>query len=194
MKTMTLDTLRASLLATFLFAGAVQAQTSDLPDPGILPDHPLYFMTSMSESIGTFFTFGDVEEAERALTLSEKRLAEAHAFAVQGKPDEAARAVERYREKLALALDEAEEARAEGDDADDVLADVSEKTPGHQAVLAEVYERVPEQARPGIERAMQASERGHSRAKRMTDRPRGRPDSPGRGPPRGPGPRQGPPG
>lgn len=188
MKKMAIDAVRVTLLATFLFAGAVQAQTSELPDPGMLPDHPLYFMTSMSEGIGTFFTFGDVSESERALELSEKRLAEAHALAVQGKPEAAERAVERYREQLDRALAEAEEARANGDDADEVLTDVSEKTSRHQAVLADVYETVPEQARPGIERAMQASKRGHSQARKAMAAPRGRPDAPGRGHSRGQGP------
>lgn len=193
MKTMAIHALRASLLATFLFAGAAQAQTNDLPDPGTLPDDPMYFMTSMSESIGTLFTFGDANEAERALELSEKRLAEARALAAQGKPEAAGRAVERYREQLDRALAEAEEARSNGEDADDVLADVSERTPRHQAVLAEVYEKVPEQARPGIERAMEASERGRAQARKGRAAPRGRPDAPGRGHTRGRGPRQDPP-
>lgn len=196
-KTVAISTLHVPLLATLLFAGAVQAQTSDppdsaqtsdLPDPWLLPDHPLYFVTSMSEGVGTFFTFGDANEAERALELSEKRLAEAHALAAQGKPEAAERAVERYQAQLDRALTEAEEAREKGEDPDEILTQVSEKTLKHQAVLADVYERVPEQARPAIERAMQASKRGHAQAGKARDSSRGRPDSPGRANPRGEGP------
>lgn len=147
----------------------------------------------MTEGIGTLFTFGDANEAGRALELSERRLAEARALAGQGKPEAAGRAVERYREQLDRALAEAEEARANGEDADEVLTVVSEKAPGHQAVLAEVREKVPEQARPGIERAMEASKRGHAQARKGRAAPRGRRGSPARGNARGRGPRQGPP-
>ncbi|MDT8436265.1 MAG: DUF5667 domain-containing protein [Gemmatimonadota bacterium] len=47
-----------------------------------------FFLKSMSESIGTFFTVGEVNKAERALQLSEKRLAEARARAADGKSEE----------------------------------------------------------------------------------------------------------
>lgn len=184
MKPITTRALAAPLLVAFLFAGlfagAAHAQARDLPDPGMLPDHPLYFAKSISEGVGTLFTFGEVNEAERALKLSEKRLAEARALAVDGKPEEAEKALERYEAQLDRALTRAAQARANGDDVDDVLSDVSEATSRHQAVLAEVYEKVPEQARPGIERAMEASQRGHAQANQARSGARGRPDAPGR--------------
>lgn len=194
MKRMATNAVAVPLLATFLLAGAARSQTSDRVDPGMLPDHPMYFIKSMSESIGTFFTFGEVNKAERALQLSEKRLAEARTLAANGKPEEAEKAAERYQVQLDRALTKAGQARANGDDADDVLTAVSEATPRHQAVLAEVYEKVPEQARPGIQRAMEASRRGHAQAREARSGARGRPDAPGRpesaGPPhrRGQGP------
>jgi hypothetical protein len=166
MKTLAKNLSLTALLTAFLFAGAAHAQTNDLPDPGMLPDSPFSFVESWSEGIGTFFTFGDVARAERHLRLSEERLSEASALANEEKPEAAERAVERYREQLDRALARADEARAEGGDTDEVLADVSEATLRHQAVLADVYEKVPEQARPGIERAMQASMRGHAQAMR----------------------------
>lgn len=183
MKTTANRSLGAVLLATFLFAGAIEAQANDRADPGMLPDHPMYFMKSVSESIGTAFTFGKVNEAERALELSEKRLAEARALAADGKSDEAENAVERYQAELDRALTKAEQARANGDDADEVLTDVSEATSRHQEVLAEVYQKVPEQARPGIERAMEASRRGHARAGKARSGARGGPGARGQGPP-----------
>lgn len=195
------------LLVAALLAGAAPAQeeTDDLPDPGMLPDHPLYFVTSASEAVGTFFTFGDADKAERALELSERRLAEVRALAEQGKPEAAERAAERYRDQLDRAVTRAEQARARAEDeeveepegeeeaeeeeTDEALTRVAEATSRHQEVLAEVYQKVPEQARPGIERAMEASERGGARAAKAREAARGgRPDSPGRGPPRGKGP------
>jgi len=135
------------LLLVFLFAGAVQAQTNDLPKPGMLPGNPFYFLKSWSEGIGTFFTFGDVAKAERFLNLSEKRSAEANALVAKGKPEIAEKAIGKYQAQLDRALAKAEEAKAKGLDTDEVLAKVSEATLKHQAVLADVYERVTEQAK-----------------------------------------------
>jgi len=156
--------LLITLLGAFLFAGAAQAQVNELPRPGMLPDHPLYFLKSWAEAIGTFLTFGDIPKAERYLALAERRLAEANALADKGKPEIAERALERYRERLNRALGKAEEAKQKGLDTDEVLAKVSEATLKHQTVLIEVYEKVPEQARPAIERAMEQSMRGHEEA------------------------------
>lgn len=150
----------------FLFVGAGQAQTNDLPEPGMLPDSPFYFLKSFFEGVGTFFTFGDIAKAERFLNLSERRLAEAKALAEKGKPEIAERITGQYQEQLNRALAKAEEARARGLDTDEVLAKVSEATLRHQAVLADVYERVPEQAKPAIERAMENSMRGYEEALR----------------------------
>jgi len=156
--------LLVPLLAIFLFVGAVQAQTNDLPEPGMLSDNPFYFLKNWTEGIGTFFTFGEIAKAERFLNLSEKRLAEANALIEKGKSEIAERAINRYEEQLGYALVKAEEAKAKGLDTDEVLAKVSEATLKHQAVLADVYERVPEQAKSAIERAIQAGMRGHEEA------------------------------
>lgn len=152
------------LLTILLFAGAGQAQSNGLPVPGMLPDHPLYFLKHSSESIGTLFTFGELADGERSLDLAEKRLSEVSALVAKGEPAIAERTVVRYQEQLERAQTRAEEAKAEGVDADQLLARASVATLNHQAVLADVYERVPEAARPGIERAMQAGMRGHEEA------------------------------
>jgi len=147
-----------------VFAGTANAQISGLPEPGILPDSPLYFFKRITERIGTFLTFGEVARARRMIGLAEKRLAEAEALAVRGLPEIAERAIQNYQEYLNRAAQRAEVAKERGFDVDNVLEKVAEATLRHQAVLAEVYERVPEQAKPAIERAMQAGLRGHEEA------------------------------
>lgn len=162
--------LLVPILAMFASPGTLRAQTDQLPDPGMLPDNPLYFVKSMSEGIGTFLTFGDVAEAERSLDLAEQRLAEARALANEGKAEAAEKAVKRYEEQLERSQARAEEAREKGKDTEEVLTRTSEATLRHQVVLAEVYAKVPEQARPGIERAMRASMRGHEQSMRRVSR------------------------
>jgi len=151
--------LLVPLLSIFLFAGVVQAQaqTNDLPNPGMLPDSPFYFLKNWSENIRTFFITDNVAKAERFLNLSEKRLAEANALKARERSEIAERTIERYQDKLDKALVKAEEAREKGIDTDEVLNKVSAAMFKHQEVLADIYEQIPEQAKSGIEQAMQAS-------------------------------------
>ena len=149
------------LILPFLFAGLVHAQSDDLPEPGMLPDHPLYFLKNWTESIGTFFTFGEEKKAERLFELSERRLSEAVALANSENSNAAEEAIERYQEQLNLAMEKAKEAREKGVDMDELLERVSEKTLKHQDVLADVYYRVPVEAQPAIQRAMEEGMRGH---------------------------------
>jgi len=62
------------LLVVVLFflvaAPGVLAQDSDLPSPGVTPDSPFYFLETITEAIGTFFTFGDLKKAERHAVLA----------------------------------------------------------------------------------------------------------------------------
>ncbi len=158
--------LLVPILAIFLFAGVTQAQTNDLPGPGMLPDSPLYFLKSLTENIGTFFTLGDTAKAERYLNLSERRLAEARSLIAKDRADLAEEAIKRYEKQVNRALERTNEARKRGINTDEVLVRVSEATLKHQAVLADVYERVPEQARAGIEQAMQAGMHRHEESLR----------------------------
>lgn len=165
--------LPITLLAVFILGGTVLAQENDLPDPGMLPDHPLYFIKNWGEKIGTFFVFGDIAKADRYLFLAEIRIAEAKALAEKGKPEITERALERHEEQLNRALGKAEQAKQKGLDADEVLAKISEATLRHQDVLYGVYLEVPEQAQPAIERAMAVSMRGHEEAyKALTEQKR----------------------
>ncbi len=153
------------MLAIFLFAGSVAfAQTEYLSDPGMLPDHPLYFMKRGAESVGTFFRFGDEAKANRYLRLSEKRLSEANALSEKENVGLTERTLERYQDQMNKGLERAEKAKERGRDMDEVLERVSEATLRHQEALAGVYGRVPEEAREGIQRAMEASQTGGERA------------------------------
>ena len=146
-----------SVLAAFLFTGMANAQAGDLPEPGILPDSPLYFLKSAVEGVGTFFTFGDVAKADRFIRLAEKRLAEAQALIDKGKLEQAQKVTEKYEVRLAKALERAEKAKTKGKDTDSVLAKIAESTLRHQEVLARVYEKVPEQAKASIAKVMEKS-------------------------------------
>ncbi len=158
-----------TILSLLLISSGVQvlAQEADLPSPGLLPDSPFYFLETIAEAIGTFFTFGDLKKAERYAALAAERLAEVQAVVEKGKPEFAEKTLERYEMQLNNSIARAERAQAKGQNTEkvmEVIARVGQATSKHLEVLAEVYEKVPEQAKPAIENAMKASIKGHEKA------------------------------
>ena len=156
--------LLITLAFLFSIGTGVLAQETELPDPGLSPDSPFYFLETIIEEIGTFFTFGDLKKAERYADLAAERLAEAQAVAEKEKPELAEKTLARYQRQLGKSITRAERAESKGKNAEEVMAKVGQATSKHLEVLAEVYEKVPEQAKTAVENAMKASLKGHSRA------------------------------
>ena len=157
-----------SLLITLAFlislGPVILAQEIELPDPGLTPDSPFYFLEIIVEEIGTFFTFGDLKKAERHATLAAERLAEAQAMAEKGNPELAEKTLERYGMQLQNSIARAEKAQDTGKNIEKVMTRIGNATSKHLEVLAEVYEKVPEQAKPAVENAIKVSLRGHEKA------------------------------
>lgn len=146
------------------FGAGVLAQETELPDPGLTPDSPFYFLERIAEGIGTFFTFGDIKKAERYTALATERLAEASAMEEVGKLKLVEKMLERYGNQLEKALSRAERADTKGEDTKELAKIVTENTYKHLIVLNKVLERVPEEAKPAIEQAMVVSVKGHEKA------------------------------
>jgi len=165
MKKIVLITILLSLLLSFGIQ--VFAQDIELPSPGLLPDSPFYFLETIAEAIGTFFTFGDLKKAERHAALAAERLAEAQAVVEKGKPEFVEKTLARYENQLNNSIARAKKAQTKGQNTEkvmEVIARVGQATSKHLEILAEVYEKVPDQAKPAIEDAMKASVKGHEKA------------------------------
>lgn len=150
------------VLAAFGLVSVASAQvaSSTLPDPGTLPDSPLYFLKSWKEGIQLFFTFNAEKKAEQYLHLAEVRLAEYEKMLEKGKEEIAERTLEKYENQLSRALTKAEELKAEGDDvAEELKTKVEEAASKHLTVLGMNLDKVSESARSGIERALEASKK-----------------------------------
>jgi len=164
-----MKTISILITSVFLFSlgAGVLAQETELPDPGLTPDSPFYFLETIVEEIVTFFTFGDLKKAARYAALSAERLSEARAVVEKGKPEFAEKTLARYEDQLNNSIARAKKAQAKGQSTEkvmEVLAKVGKATSVHLEVLAEVYNKVPEQAKPAIENAMKASLKGHEKA------------------------------
>jgi|GEM_PF-382315 len=161
---MKITSLLITLIFLFSVGIGVLAQETELPDPGLTPDSPFYFLETIVEEIGTFFTFGDLKKAERYAVLAAERLAEARALVDKDKPELAEKTLARYQTQLEKSMERAEKAQTRGKSTEEVMTRAGQATSKHLDVLAEVYEKVPDQTKPAIERAMEVSMRGHEKA------------------------------
>ena len=171
MKKFRLTLFSCILVTSLLLSGTAYAQEDELPDPGITPDSPFYFLDNWGKNIGLFFAFGPEAKARKALEYAEERLAEAQAMAVKNRIREVEQAANGYNEFLTIVAERAEEARQQGV-SDNISEKVALATSKHLSVLDRVKETVPEQAREAIARAKEASINGQQNALRALARER----------------------
>ena len=171
MKKFRLTLFSCILVTSLLFSGTAYAQEDELPDPGITPDSPFYFLDTWGKNIGLFFAFGPEAKARKALEYAEERLAEAQAMAVKNRIREVEQAANGYNEFLTIVAERAEEARQQGV-SDNISEKVALATSKHLSVLDRVKETVPEQAREAIAQAREASINGQQNALRALARER----------------------
>lgn len=133
--------------------------TVELPKPGLTPDHPLYFLDTLTESVGMVFAFSDEAKTKRATTVAGEKIAEIKAMVEKGDEAAAQKASVRYESVMSTAAQNLAQAAQSKNGFDVALADlVATATSQHLTVLAEVYDRVPEQAKDAIQRVMEKSE------------------------------------
>ena len=154
------------ILSLFLGSGGViLAQNNDqLPDPGLTPDSPFYFLKMWRERIVMFFTFSPQSKVERALSYSQEKMAEFKLMAQEGKIKATEKARREYENYLNKANRNIEKLKARGKNVEELVTKVSEATFKHKGVLQKVYEKVPDKAKEAILKAMEASMKGHERA------------------------------
>lgn len=136
----------------------------DLPKPGFLPGNPLYFMQNIGEGLSGLFSFGNVKKVKREIRMAERRVAEAKVLVENERYDLAESTIRRYRRIMDNVEDRVNEMKEDGKDVDGVAKQLAESTLKHQGVFAEIYNRVPDEAKAGVMRAMEASRRGHEMA------------------------------
>lgn len=149
------------LLAALLLVSvpAVAAQTPSLPDPGIKPDHPLYWLDRAFESLQMAFTFNDTNRAQLQIEFANERVAEAKAMIEKGKIEYVPTLMTDYQEHIDYARQVSSLAQ------DTELSELVAVATGiHQVILSEILEKVPPQAKSSIEASIQTSERGQQEA------------------------------
>ena len=139
------NSLMAILVILFSANIVLAVEQIELPKPGLTPENPFYFLDSWAEKISLFFTFGAEKKAQKAKLFAEEKLAEAKILAEQKKTAKIPKALKKYEKYLDYAIKEAKEAKEQGNNTEEILAIVSEATQKHLMVLAEVYDKVPQE-------------------------------------------------
>lgn len=107
----------------------------------------------------------DPESAtEINLKAAEARLNRAKVKAEAGETEDAEEAITEFENQYKFGEEISQIAQGLGKDITTVEQLVGRATSIHLEILAEVYERVPEQAKPAIEKAMETSVKGHEKA------------------------------
>ncbi len=142
-----------------------------LPAAGITPDSAFYGIKRAVERIQMAFTRDEVARANLRMQFAERRLSEAREMADREKPEfvedlmqEYTRDINQTRERIQNRYQECVEKEDETCARyADVIETVSEATIKHIAVLEEIEQKVPEQAREAIQHARERSIQGHIR-------------------------------
>jgi len=171
-----------SVFFVFLLAPIVFAQTNEaeLPNPGILPNSPVYFLKPLTEKVRGIFILGEDNKALYSLKLADKRLSEAKALADKGEDELATNTAERAAEENQEAQEHLDKAETQGKDVTAVVERLAANSARQQAVLTRVLEKVPEQAKAAIQRAMEMSKRGLMKAREMQTKEKGKPENAGK--------------
>ncbi|MCK4862785.1 MAG: hypothetical protein KAS25_00745 [Dehalococcoidales bacterium] len=169
-------TLVSCLLITSLFfGGTAYAQEEELPDPGLTPDSPFYFLDTWGKNVGMFFTFGNEAKARKALQYAEERLAETRVMAAKNRVRAMERAANDYDGFMAMVNQRLEATALQDIDISDNISEiVSLATEKHLRVLDRIKDELPEQAHEALTRARTASMNGQINALRALAK--GRPE------------------
>ncbi|HCJ09857.1 MAG TPA: hypothetical protein DHW14_01660 [Clostridiales bacterium] len=141
-----------------------------LPDPGLLPGSPFYFVKQLLERVRLALARSTEDRLVLMARFLEVRLAEAEALAGRGKESLVERTMERYRELAERAALEVERASAQGRDITEALLALERATRRSREVLGQVLERVPDQARGAVRLALEASDIGREVCLRVMER------------------------
>ncbi len=138
---------------------------------GSLPGDVLYPVKLSTEHVRVAFAGGDTDKAELYLTFANSRVEEMTALAERGRPEKVNIAVNGYDEAMAMATQKMEAASGKGLGIADISELVAEATSKHISTLEdEVYDKVPDEAKPAIQKAIDVSANGQGNALRALAR------------------------
>jgi len=154
------------LIAVLFVSSLSVVLAQEEEDAGLLPDSILYRLDKAFERVSLALTFDKVAKAEKRLRIASERLAELKEMVGKGKSEYSDDLTEEYDNNLKEANEIAKTAQLLKEDKSKLTEVIALATSRHLAVLDEVIEKVPDQAKEAIKSAKTASINGHINALR----------------------------
>lgn len=164
-------------LLAFLVAVLLATTGTVLAASGSLPGEPLYPVKRAAEAFRLSLTRRPASRSLLLISFAERRLEEVSRLCHEGDCPEGL--LSDLGEQTEVAADEID--RVSGGNRSELLEKMVLLTERQQNVLYEVLERAPKSARPGLERALERSSRGHEQARKALEQG-GKPPSTPSGP------------
>ncbi|MCX6813478.1 MAG: trypsin-like peptidase domain-containing protein [Candidatus Azambacteria bacterium] len=150
-----------ALVLVVIFISPISASAAT--SAGVKPRSFWYGFDIAFEKINLFFTFSPEKKAQKALEYADERLAEAEAVANEKNTDAVKTAVAGYESNIASAAEESKQVK-DKIKTEELLNSIADNTSKHQEILAEVYNKVPDEAKSAIEKAIEISTKNHENA------------------------------
>lgn len=134
-----------------------------LPYAGILPDHPLYFLKTVRDSIIDFLIADSLKKAEFTLLQADKSLSAGLALVDKGNPQLAFSTVQKGENQLFTSLKLTKKAQSEGKDASSQQKKLVAAFAKHEEVLRQLAQKTKDPVKEqflGI--AKEVSQKGQS--------------------------------
>ncbi|KKR75991.1 MAG: hypothetical protein UU21_C0021G0014 [Candidatus Levybacteria bacterium GW2011_GWA2_40_8] len=128
-----------------------------LPYPGILPDHPLYFLKNIRDKIMDFLIRDPLKRVEFNLLMSDKRMNMALSLSEKGKDELAekiASEAEMFYEKAVLEVKKAQEQQRELNS--EILDKLEQASLKYQEVISKIITNIPEDKKEGYKKVLEA--------------------------------------
>lgn len=142
----------------------IEDRDYDLPYPGILPDHPLYFLKMVRDRVQLFFTSGEFAKANLLLQYADKRIAASLALAEKGKTGLAVSTAVKAEFYMQRAMNEAEKLSKEELQTMDFYKKAFEASDKHAMVLMGILSRLSEDIQSSLTPALEININERKRA------------------------------
>jgi len=123
----------------------------DLPYPGLSPDNPLYFLKAIRDNLLGLFISDPVKKADYDLLMADKRLVSSQTLINENKDDLAITTLSKSGNYFYQAIQSAQSAKKQGENADptiDRLLIASEK---HQQVILEMEQKTSGETKENLD-------------------------------------------
>jgi len=125
-----------------------------LPYPGILPDHPLYWLKMIRDRSLLAFTKKPVDRFERLLLYADKRVGAAEALIEGGKTELGVTTATKAEKYLDQSVNQFEELAKSGRATPEINSKITKALLKHEEILIGVLNKVSDQTKPVLEQTI----------------------------------------